>query len=114
VIGAVETATATALPSEDFESAVRQFQVETLLSLQTPAGMGGAIGRSAMLTGSPSVTAALENARRLTPETLRQAAVRNLTAAHRSVVWMLPGGPPGGGASDGTSGGASGARKGGR
>jgi zinc protease len=114
VIGAVETATATALPSEDFESAVRQFQVETLFSLQTPAGMGGAIGRSAMLTGSPSVTAALENARRLTPETLRQAAVRNLTAAHRSVVWMLPGGPPGGGASDGTSGAASGARKGGR
>jgi hypothetical protein len=70
------------------------------------------MGRAAMLTGSPSAAAALESTGRLTPEALRQSAARQLTAAHRTVVWMLPGSPPG--AATGAPDAAPGARKGGR
>ena len=114
VIDAVESAAASPLPPDDFEGAVKQFQVETLFGWQTPAGMGGAIGRSAMLTGNPSAAAALDNVRRLTPASLRQAAARSLTAAHRSVVWMLPGKASNASPPSGATGSTSGARKGGR
>ena len=114
VIHAVESPFTAAIPADDFGSAVRQFQVETLFGWQTPAGMGGAIGRSAMLTGNPAAAASLESVRRLTPVALRQAASRNLTAAHRSVVWMLPGDASGGSPPTSERSGTPGARKGGR
>jgi zinc protease len=111
VIRAVEQGAAAA-SDDDLDGALRQNQVESLFAWQTPAGAGSAMGRAAMLTGSPSAAAALESARRLTPEALRQSAARQLTAGHRTVVWMLPGSPPG--AASGAPDAASGARKGGR
>jgi len=91
IISAVESAGAPAPSSDDFESALRQVQVETLFSWQTPAGMGAAIGRSAMLTGGADPAAALASVKLMTPETLGQAAARQLIAAHRTVVWMSSG-----------------------
>jgi predicted Zn-dependent peptidase len=111
VIRAVEHG-ATAASDDDLDAALRQYRVESLFASQTPAGAGGAIGRAAMLTGSPSAAAALESAGQLTPAALRQSAARQLTAAHRTVVWMLSGSPPG--AAPGAPEAASGARKGGR
>lgn len=111
VIDAVERGAASS-SNDDLEAARRQLQVETLFGWQTPAGQGAAIGRAAMLTGSPSPTTALENAKRITDAALRQAAARQLVAAHRSVVWILPGESPGQASSP--PGAASGARKGAR
>ena len=93
VISAVENVASRALPPEDFDSGLRQVQVETLFGWQTPEGMGSALGRAAVLTGSAAPAAQLEGARKLTREALHQAAARSLTASHRTVVWMLPGGP---------------------
>ncbi|MGH7741002.1 MAG: M16 family metallopeptidase [Candidatus Eiseniibacteriota bacterium] len=115
VTAAVEKVAAAPLPAEVFEAALRQVQVETLFGRQTPAGMGDALGRSAMLTGAATPAPSLENLKRLTPESLRQAAARSLTPAHRTVVWMLPGEPPGApDARPETPAGPAGAKQGGR
>jgi zinc protease len=116
VIAAVERAASTPLSRDDFDAALRQYQVETLFGWQTPAGIGSALGRSAMLTGSPGAEVQLENMKRLTPESLRLATARAMIAAHRTVVWMLPGEPPGGasGLAPAAPPTASGAKKGGR
>lgn len=115
VIDAVERTAGSKLSNEDFESAVRQVQVETLFGWQTPAGVGGSIGRSAMLGGGATTVAQLDGVKTLTPDALHLAATRNLSSAHRTVVWMLPAETPeAAGEAPGAPAGAAGSRKGGR
>jgi zinc protease len=99
LVGEIEKLAAEPVSGEELDRARRQLEVALLFGRQTTRDRSQALGTAAMVGGDWRLAERrLERLRALTPEDLKAAAARTLTAARRTVVWLTanPGAGPGG------------------
>jgi zinc protease len=93
LVGEVERMATEPVSGEDLDRARRQLSLALLMQRQTTRDRGQALGTSAMAGGDwGEADRHLKRLESLTPADLQAAAARTLVAAHRTVVWIMPGG----------------------
>ena len=95
VIEGVERYARTPVTDEELARARRQVEIGTLFGWQTSRGRAESIGTGFVVDGDAGYPwRELAKMRLLTPADVQRAAARVLTAAHRNVLWSLPGPAP--------------------
>jgi zinc protease len=96
VVDQVARLASTPLNEDELERAKRQAEAGLVMGWQTSRGRAMALGSGVMLSGDPrDAQNVLSRIRTLGAADLQKAAEKHLTAAHRSVVWLMPGAGPG-------------------
>lgn len=91
LIAAIEALATGPLDRDELDRARRRLEIGMLLGSQTARDRGQALGTAQLVSGDwRAADARLARVRALTPAELQQLAARTLTAARRTITWIVP------------------------